>query len=340
MNDWSPAPLPQPGFPEKAASPRAREVTFLLPEARPATGGSSAGGVRKPGAWKPQDIPPDLSALGLRVGTGGYSFDDWDGRFYPPAARERFPFYQLYFSFLELNHTFYREPLLEQFAELERRSRPGMLYAVKTHRDVSHKGTWDVAEGRSLMRRHAAAVSPLAESGRFYSFLIQLDEGVERASKVLDYLLAAGSAAVSQGLDVHVEFRNRTWHQEPVLQALKDAGIGICNTDLPPLPHMFPLRAYATTAKSYVRYCGRNLGAWKPHGHEAGGSPAERARSRNARYDYLYSPRELEELAQGLLAMRKKASSVAAVFENHVGAQAAYNALEQIRLLAMKGLEA
>jgi uncharacterized protein YecE (DUF72 family) len=74
------------------------------------------------------------------------------------------------------------------------------------------------------MRRHAAAVSPLAESGRFYSFLIQLDEGVERGRKALDYLLAAGSAAVEEGLDVHVEFRNRTWHQEPVLQALKDAG--------------------------------------------------------------------------------------------------------------------
>jgi len=306
----------------------------VLPQVRPAAGAGKAG------SWKPPDIPPDLSALGLRVGTGGYSFDEWDGRFYPPAARERLPFYQLYFSFLELNHTFYQEPLLQQFAELERRSKPGMLYSVKTHRDVSHKGTWVAEEGRSLMRRHAAAVSPLAESGRFYSFLIQLDEGVERARKVLDYLLAAGSAAVSEGLDVHVEFRNRTWHQEAVLQALKDAGIGICNTDLPQLPHMFPLRAYATTAKAYVRYCGRNAGAWRPDGHGAGGSPAERSRMRNARYDYLYSPRELEELARGLLVMNKKADTAAAVFKNHVGGHAARNALEQIRLLALQGGDA
>jgi uncharacterized protein YecE (DUF72 family) len=337
--------------------------------------GAPRGGGPKGGGWKPWDIPPDLSALGMHVGTGGYSFDEWDGRFYPPAgrsgppagrsgppagrfdspagrpgspgrsgpsadradppARDRLPFYQLYFSFLELNHTFYQEPLLQQFAELERRSKPGMLYSVKTHRDVSHKGTWVAEEGRSLMRRHAAAVSPLAESGRFYSFLIQLDEGVERGRKALDYLLAAGSAAVEEGLDVHVEFRNRTWHQEPVLQALKDAGIGICNTDLPPLPHMFPLRSYATTDKAYVRYCGRNLGAWRPDGHGAGGSPAARSRARNARYDYLYPPAELEELARGLTAMGKKAGAVAAVFKNHVGAQAAANALELIRLLAM-----
>jgi uncharacterized protein YecE (DUF72 family) len=288
-------------------------------------------------AWKPQDIPPDLSSLGLHIGTGGYSFDDWDGRFYPPAARERLPFYQLYFSFLEINHTFYQEPSLAQFAELERRSRPGMRFSVKVHRDVSHKGTLDAEEGRALMRRHAAAVSPLAESGRFYSFLIQLDEGVERARKVLEYLLATGSAALAEGLDVHVEFRNRTWHQEPVLRALKDAGIGICNTDLPPLPHVFPLRSYATTGKAYVRYCGRNLGAWRPDGHGSG-SPLARLRNRTVRYDYRYSPAELAELAQGLLRLRRKASETAAVFQNHVGGQAALNALELIRLLAMRGV--
>lgn len=349
MSDWSPAPFPEPapGASERPSLP------ILRLDARPAgdapalpaggvasrlPGGPAKGrGPAPAGAWKPLDIPPDLSALGLRVGTGGYSFDEWDGRFYPPSARERLPFYQLYFPFLELNHTFYQEPLLTQFAELERRSKPGMLYSVKTHRDVSHKGVWDPAEGRALMRRHAAAVSPLAESGRFYSFLIQLDEGVERARKVLDYLLATGSAAVSEGLDVHIEFRNRTWHQEAVLQALKDAGIGICNTDLPPLPHMFPLRAYATTDKAYVRYCGRNLPAWRPDGHGEGGSPAARSRARNARYDYFYAERELEELARGLLQMRKKAGTAVAVFKNHVGAQAAFNALGQIRLLAMRG---
>ena len=329
MSDWSPAPSPEtpPGAFERPSPSLSRLDALGRPARPPRSRGE---------AWKPQDIPPDLSALGLRVGTGGYSFDDWDGRFYPPAARERLPFYQLYFSFLELNHTFYQEPLVSQFAELERRSKPGMLYSVKAHRDVSHKGTWNAEEGRALMRRHAAAVSPLAESGRFYSFLIQLDEGVERARKVLDYLLAAGSAAVSAGLDVHIEFRNRTWHQEPVLQALKDAGIGICNTDLPPLPHVFPSRAYVTSGKAYARYCGRNLGAWRPDGPGTPGSPSDRLRARNARYAYRYPERELEELARGVLAMRGKAGTVAAVFKNHVEAHAAVNALELARLLAMR----
>ncbi|HKP96970.1 MAG TPA: DUF72 domain-containing protein [Fibrobacteria bacterium] len=286
-----------------------------------------------PAAWKPLDIPPDLSRLGLRVGTGGYEYRDWAGRFYPPGAQGGgwFAFYQLYFSFLEIDRTFSREPEIRHFAELERRSKPGMMFSVKVRGDVSGKRIGDPREGRALMRKHAAAVSPLAEAGRFYSFLIQLGEGVERGRGALDYLLETASGAVSEGLDVHVEFRNRTWHQEAVLQSLKDAGVGICNTDLPDLPHAFPLKAYATTGKAYVRYCGRNAAAWRAS--EAGGPPAERLRARNARYEYRYSLPELEERVRGQIQLLKKTGQVAAVFRNHVGGQAALNAVQDIHLL-------
>lgn len=290
------------------------------------------------GPWKPFAIPPDLSALGLHVGTAGWHFDDWAGRFYPPRAprntgvtlRDRFAFYQRYFSFVELNHTFYEEPLLRTFLELERRSKPGMRYAVKVHRSVSHKGAWDADEGKALMRRHAEAVSPLVDAGRFYSFLIQLDDRVERGPKALDYLLAAGAAAVAEGRDVHVEFRNRTWHQEPVLRALQDAGIGICNTEIPKLPHAFPRRAYATSAKGYIRYCGLNASAWSV---DAGDAPRERLKAADARYDYLYSARELEERAREQLQLLRKTGSVAVVFKNHVRAQAPRNAIEAVGTL-------
>jgi uncharacterized protein YecE (DUF72 family) len=258
---------------------------------------------------------------------------------------EWYPFYQLYFSFLEIDHTFTQEPSIRHFVELERRSKPGMAFSVKVHGDVSNKRIWDPALGRALMRKHAAAVAPLAEAGRFYSFLIQLDEGVERGRKALDYLLETASEAVSGGLDVHVEFRNRTWHQEAVLQSLKDAGVGICNTDLPALPHAFPLKAYATTDKAYVRYCGLNPAGWPPlencsdgsgRGAEVsgrGGPPVERLRARNARYDYRYSLAELEERARGQILLLEKTGAVAAVFKNHVGAKAALNAVQDIHVL-------
>ncbi len=317
----------------------------------PITAGPS--GPPDPASWKPWDLPPDITGQGALVGVGGYDFADWAGRFYPPGRRaggnaqvkfpgerfpeERFLFYQLYFSFLEIGHTFHEEPMLQRFVELERRSKAGMRFAVKVHRDISHKGVWDAEAGKSLMRKHAAAVSPLSETGRFHSFLIQLDDGQERDRKVLDYLLATASAAVSEGLDVHIEFRNRTWHQESVLQSLKDAGVGICNTEIPALPQAFPLKAYATSGKGYVRYHGLNLAAWQAAEAGPGGrrgiSPSDRMRASQARYAYLYSQAELRERMRGLVQLLKKAGPVAVAFQNHVGAGAALNALQAIHLL-------
>jgi uncharacterized protein YecE (DUF72 family) len=351
MDDWSPKPPPVSGS------------TLALPSF-PAPGliaGNNA-------LWKPWDVQPDCSAGGVLVGAGGYDFDDWAGRFYPPAGNgrsntkvtsregfpgekfpgekfpvERFRFYQLYFSFMEIGHTFHQEPMLAQFIELERRSKAGMRFAVKVHRDISHKGVWDPGEGKSLMRKHAEAVSPLAESGRFHSFLIQLDDRLERNRKILDYLLETSSAALSEGLDVHIEFRNRTWHQEAVLQSLKDAGVGICNTEIPALPHAFPLKAYATTDKGYVRYSGLNLRAWTDwkarESSEGGlgarrGSPSERLKAGSARHDYLYSRAQLEERISGQIQILRKAGSVAVAFMNHVGAGAALNAMQNIHLLS------
>lgn len=329
MDDWTPdcSPAPQPRPLDGGLGGR------RIAEARIGTGALQGA------PWKALEVPPDLSRHGLHVGTSGFHYEDWAGAFYPPrglrpdgapgmGGKEWFPFYQMYFSFLEVNHTFLREPDIAHFVELDRRCRASMRFSVLVHRDVSHKGTWDPEEGKSQMRRHAAAVAPIAESGRFYSFLIQLDHRQERSRKVLDYLLLSASAALAEGLDVHVEFRDRTWHQEPVLKALKDAGIGICNTDLPALPRAFPLRSYATTAKGYVRYNGRNAAAW--HEEPFGRRPGDGVRS--GRYDYLYSLEEIEERIPAQLLLLEKTGAVAAVWRNHARGQSPMNAARNLFL--------
>jgi uncharacterized protein YecE (DUF72 family) len=297
-----------------------------------------------PSKWKSHLIPPDIAHLGALVGTGGFEYPDWAGCFYPPAgragttfnatSRECFQYYQQYFAFLEIAPSISQEPQLQQFVELERSSKLGMQFSVKVHGDISHKGIWDVKQGKSLLNKYVTAVSPLVESGRFHTFLIQLDEGQERNRKVLDSLLQTVSVAISHGLDVHVEFRNHTWHQESVLEALKNAGVGICNTDIPSLPQAFPLKAYATSRKGYLRYSGLNLAAWEATAEGAfHGSPAERQRANQSRYDYLYSREELKKRVRGQIQLLAKVDTMAVVFLNHVGAGAAVNALQNVHML-------
>lgn len=297
--------------------------------------------------WRPMGAPPDLGPRGIFVGTSGYYYDDWIGIFNPPrlsakalcdatdlerADQDRLRFYQKYFSFVEINHTFYQEPVAAQFAGIENRSRAGMTYAVKVHKDISHTRAWDAAQGRELMRRYCSAVGPLVESGHFYSFLVQLEDHCYRTQQRLDYLREVCEEAVGLRLDVHIEFRHASWHTMHVLQALKDAHIGICNTDIPPVKHAFPLRAYATTEKGYLRYSGRNLANWYP-ASKGPLAAAGKTAARNARYDYEYSGEELKTLVEGQITLMRKTVQTAVAYNNHYQAKAIRNAIENLREL-------
>jgi uncharacterized protein YecE (DUF72 family) len=312
--------------------------------------------------WQPLEIPPDITKTGVYVGTSGYYYDDWIGIFNPPlrrtplrvlggvarrgtpqqeitdeekSDRDRLRFYQKYFSFVEINNTFYSEPSLSHFLDIESRSKESMLYSVKVHKDISHTKENEIVAGQDMMRRHITAVSPLIESGRFFSFLIQLEDHVFRTQKKLDYLLAVASVAVSEHIDVHIEFRHISWHNEQVLTALKNSGVGICNTEIPHVEHAFPLKAYATTDKGYIRYSGLNRANWYPQPGQksAAASAKERIAQRNARYDYEYSDEELLERVKGQLLLHTKTTRMAIAFNNHFNAKAIRNAMKNMRML-------
>ncbi len=51
----------------------------------------------------------------IRVGTSGYNYPEWKGRFYPPTlpTARMLPYYAERFSTVEINYTFYRMPTLK-----------------------------------------------------------------------------------------------------------------------------------------------------------------------------------------------------------------------------------
>jgi uncharacterized protein YecE (DUF72 family) len=182
------------------------------------------------------------------------------------ADQDPLRFYQKYFSFVEINDTFYTEPTLPYFLDIQARSKESMLYSVKVHQNIANTKECEVTLGQDMMRRHITAVSPLIESGRFFSFLIQLNDQEFRTQKKLDFLLRVAGIVVSDRIDVHIEFRHISWHAEPVLTALKNAGVGICNTEIPRLEHVFPLKAYMrprTRATSATAALTRRIGIQK-----------------------------------------------------------------------------
>ena len=79
---------------------------------------------------------------------------------------------------------------------------------------------------------------------------------------------------------------------------------------------------WVTGTRGYLRCHGRRQDAWFEFGDDRG-----------ARYDYLYSPEELEDLAARTRELREKARETYVIFNNHPGGQAVANALELMHRL-------
>lgn len=69
----------------------------------------------------------------LRVGTSGWQYDHWRGRFYPKGlAKARwFEHYARHFDTVELNNPFYRLPSRDTFAKWRAQAPRGFVYSVK-----------------------------------------------------------------------------------------------------------------------------------------------------------------------------------------------------------------
>jgi len=107
----------------------------------------------------------------FRIGTSGFSYDDWRGRFYPPGLpRERFlEHYSRHFPAVELNFTHYRPPQAHMLARMLERSGGRVEFVVKAPREITHERQDAAPIAAGLVE----AVRPLEEAGKFGAFLCQ-----------------------------------------------------------------------------------------------------------------------------------------------------------------------
>jgi len=122
-----------------------------------------------------------------------------------------------------------------------------------------------------------------------------------------------------------VEFRNNDWNNNRVIDEFKKRKAAYVSTDLPDLKGLPPVLDVLTSPLAYFRLHGRNAEKWW-------GSDGR------ARYDYLYSDKELEGAAERIKRVVVKADRILIFFNNHPRAQAVKNALTLIKILEKAGL--
>ncbi|MCA1832801.1 MAG: DUF72 domain-containing protein, partial [Actinobacteria bacterium] len=139
------------------------------------------------------------------VGTSGWQYDSWKGRFYPKDLPKSawLNFFSREFASVEVNNSFYRLPPREVFEKWRRESSPGFVMVVKASRFITHiKRLKDPAEPVKMFWERAEGLGD-----KLGPVLFQLPPkfaaDVDRLQAFLDVLPEQMQAAF--------EFRDRTW---------------------------------------------------------------------------------------------------------------------------------
>jgi uncharacterized protein YecE (DUF72 family) len=280
-----------------------------------------------------QEIGETLHLDGHDVYTGTCSWTDktlvQETDWYPErtmSAEDRLRFYAAHFPLTEIDSTYYAPPAEQQAALWAQRTPDGFRFDVKAYslltghptkpqslwKDLREELPAEVQEKRNLYakdlspeamaeawRRFESALRPLHEAGRLGAVLFQYppwftphkDNRAEIEAlrdRLPDYRVC-------------VEFRSPRWlaeerDRERTLALLEDRGLTFVSVDAPEASGLLRLFALTTPDLFVARFHGRADSTWK------GG-----ARTAAERFRYLYSEKELRELAQPIAEVAHEA---------------------------------
>lgn len=253
----------------------------------------------------------------ILLGTSGYSYDDWKGRWYPPdlPRNQMFDYYAERFNAVEINSTYYRIPGPQMMQSLVRRARGRVTFSIKMASEVTHKG--DLSP--KTVRAYCLAVAPAAEASALGAILFQFPYRFHDTAENRAYLERA-IGLFSEYTNV-VEIRHASWQSEDALGFFRDLGVSLCITDMPRL-NKLPQTNFALTGPiAYFRFHGRNSANWFTSDNSA--DP----------YDYLYKGEELAPWVEPIQEAEKQADTTFAFFNNHVHGQAPANAYQLAEML-------
>jgi uncharacterized protein YecE (DUF72 family) len=261
----------------------------------------------------------------IRLGTSGYSFQDWKGTVYPATIKDSqmFSYYvdQFRFNTVEMNYTYYRQPSAKSMETLAKKSPEDFDFTVKLYGGITHepwKNSPPTRIDNQLCEQFLEGIKPLRESGKLGCILAQFPASLHRSPEAWEYLLSLPEAL--GGVPLVYEFRNKTWASEETVGKLRHAGIGHCAVDEPQIGPLMPLNPAVTSDIAYLRLHGRNQKWFK--------DPTQR-------YDYLYSDEELKSFLPIMEDMSNQSRTVYIAFNNCHAGSAVRNAKMMAALLYM-----
>jgi uncharacterized protein YecE (DUF72 family) len=253
----------------------------------------------------------------LHFGTAGWLYKDWEGIVYPaerPPGFDPLRYLAQFFSTIEINSTYYgpakpatADKWIARVEEFPDFRFTGKLWKRFTHERAS---AWTRAE----VKEASAGFHRLMKADKLGAVLLQFPWSFRRNDANREWLGDVANAF--RQFPLVLEVRHESWNTPEFYEELGERGIGFVNIDQPRFRHSIAPSASVTSPVGYIRVHGRNYSDWfrKNAGVEA-------------RYDYLYSRKELEPWAERTKEVAAAAKDTYVITNNHYKGKAAANAL-------------
>lgn len=243
----------------------------------------------------------------IRIGTSGWVYAGWRGRFYPRGIPQRrwLEYYAQHFDTVELNATTYRLPKEPQIRTWCESVPKDFLYTIKLSRLITHRKSLPPRVDEFVENYMQRA--DCFERGKVAQILVQFPPFLERDDAHLRAFL--------DKLPAHhryvVEFRHTSWLVPPVEQLLRERRMALCIHDYPG----FRMKNAVTSPDlAYVRL----------HGYEG-------------LYVGSYPRRTLMRWAARIRELQEQARDVFVYFNNDVNAAAPYDGEHLCELIGVTG---
>jgi uncharacterized protein YecE (DUF72 family) len=203
----------------------------------------------------------------IRIGTSGWHYASWRGRFFPRElmVRHQFAYYATQFDTTELNGVFYRTPTVKAVRDWAKAAPEDFVFAWKASKFITH---WKRLSDRS--RNSIALMETRLKhlGGKAGPVLFQLPPQF-RADRTR---LAGFFKLLRKRRSYVFEFRHPSWYETPILDLLRDHDAALCLSDHADAPapwevtarHVY-LRGHGPGGRYKGRYPEKTLRDWVRH---------------------------------------------------------------------------
>ena len=158
----------------------------------------------------------------LWIGTSGYSYKPWLGKFYPErlAAKEMLRFYGTKLPAVEINNTFYRLPKESVLESWAAQVPGGVRFVLKAPQRITHIKRLKDAESELEYLFRVSAVLGDKLGAMLFQLPPNLRKDIDRLKNFMISLPAEGRFAF--------EFRHPSWSDEEVYRCLRERNCALC----------------------------------------------------------------------------------------------------------------